>query len=151
MIPAAEAKNISIGSEIASRISGFFCDPDNLRQILLNLLGSAIKFSPHGSAILVSVRRDDSAKAPLLAFSVTDRGPGVPDAEQTLIFHKYYRVSGVRDQVDGVGLGLSISKYIVEAHGGEIGILSKLGDGDTFSFTLPLNLERMNDGPEDAD
>jgi signal transduction histidine kinase len=72
-------------------------------------------------------------------FSVTDRGPGIPEAEQTLVFHKYYRASGVRDEVDGVGLGLSISKYIVEAHGGEIGIRSKPGEGSTFSFTLPLN------------
>ena len=139
LIPAAEAKDISIGSEIDTTISGFYCDPDNMQQVLLNLIGNAIKFSPHGSAILVSVRRDDSAKAPHLVFSVTDKGPGIPEAEQTLVFHKYYRASGVRDQVDGVGLGLSISKYIVEAHGGEIGISSKLGYGSTFSFTLPLN------------
>jgi signal transduction histidine kinase len=139
LLPAAEAKDISIHSEIEPGISEFYCDPDNLQQVLLNLIGNAIKFSPQGSAILVSVRRDDSAKAPHLVFSVTDRGPGIPEAEQTLVFHKYYRASGVRDQVDGVGLGLSISKYIVEAHGGEIGIRSKLGDGSTFSFTLPLN------------
>jgi signal transduction histidine kinase len=139
LIPAAEAKDISIDSEIDPAIFDFYCDPDNLQQVLLNLLGNAIKFSPHGSAILVSVRRDDSAKAPQLVFSVTDRGPGIPDAEQTLVFHKYYRASGVRDEVDGVGLGLSISKYIVEAHGGEIGIRSKPGEGSIFSFTLPLN------------
>ncbi len=139
LIPAAEAKDISIHSEIESGISGFYCDPDNLQQVLLNLIGNAIKFSPHGSAILVFVRKDDSVKAPHLAFSVTDAGPGVPDAEQALVFHKYYRASGVRDEVDGVGLGLSISKYIVEAHGGEIGIRSKPGEGSTFSFTLPLN------------
>ena len=139
LIPAAEAKDISIHSEIEPGISEFYCDPDNLQQVLLNLIGNAIKFSPHGSAILVSVRRDDSAKVPHLVFSVTDRGPGIPEAEQTLVFHKYCRASGVRDEVDGVGLGLSISKYIVEAHGGEIGIRSKLGDGGTFSFTLPLN------------
>ncbi|MFZ0928925.1 MAG: HAMP domain-containing sensor histidine kinase [Syntrophobacteraceae bacterium] len=139
LIPAAEAKDISIDSEIDSAIFDFYCDPDNLQQVLLNLLGNAIKFSPHGSAILVSVRRKDSAKAPRLVFSVTDRGPGIPDAEQALVFHKYYRASGVRDEVDGVGLGLSISKYIVEAHGGEIGIRSKPGEGSIFSFTLPLN------------
>jgi len=138
LIPAAEAKDISIRPEIASGISDFYCDPDNLQQVLLNLLGNAIKFSPHGSEIMVSVRREDSAKAPLLVFSVTDRGPGIPDAEQDLVFHKYYRASDVRDHVDGVGLGLSISKRIVEAHGGEIGVRSKPGEGSTFSFTLPL-------------
>ncbi len=138
LIPAAEAKDISICSETASGISEFCCDPDNLQQVLLNLLGNAIKFSPHRSTVLVSVRLDDSAKAPLLVFSVTDRGPGIPDSEQTLVFHKYYRASGVRDEVDGVGLGLSISKYIVEAHGGEICVRSTPGEGSTFSFTLPL-------------
>jgi signal transduction histidine kinase len=138
LIPVAEARDISIHSEIASGISQFYCDPDNLQQVLLNLIGNAIKFSPHGGEILVSVKREDSAKAPLLVFSVADKGPGIPDAEQTLVFHKYYRASGIRDQVDGVGLGLSISKHIVEAHGGEIGVCSKLGEGSTFSFTLPL-------------
>lgn len=139
LIPVAEAKEISIHPEIAPGISQFFCDPDNLQQVLLNLLGNAIKFSPQGSAIEVCVRRDDSAKDPHLVFSVTDKGPGIPDLEQSLVFHKYYRASGVRDQVDGVGLGLSISKHIVQAHGGQIGVSSKPGEGSTFSFTLPLN------------
>jgi len=138
LVPVAEAKDISINSEITSGISQFYCDPDNLQQVLLNLLGNAIKFSPHGSEILVSVRREDSSKTPLLVFSVSDRGPGIPDAEQTLVFHKYYRASGIRDQVDGVGLGLSISRHIVEAHGGEISVSSKPGEGSTFSFSLPL-------------
>jgi signal transduction histidine kinase len=138
LVPAAEAKDISINSKITSEASQFYCDPDNLQQVLLNLLGNAIKFSPHGGEILVSVKQEDSAKSPLLVFSVTDRGPGIPEAEQTLVFHKYYRASGVRDQVDGVGLGLSISRHIVEAHGGAIGVSSKPGEGSTFSFTLPL-------------
>jgi signal transduction histidine kinase len=141
LVPAAEAKDMSIHSDIAPGISNFQCDPDNLQQVLLNLLGNAIKFSPQGSEILVSVRRDDKGKASNLVFSVTDAGPGIPDAEQALVFHKYYRASGVRDEVDGVGLGLSISKYIVEAHGGEIGVCSNPDVGSTFSFTLPVRKE----------
>ncbi|MGA2402703.1 MAG: HAMP domain-containing sensor histidine kinase [Syntrophobacteraceae bacterium] len=138
MVPPAEAKDISIHSEIAPTISEFYCDPDNMQQVLLNLIGNAIKFSPQGSKILVSVKRDDSGKASNLVFSVADSGPGIPVEEQALVFHKYYRASGVRDEVDGVGLGLSISKYIVEAHGGEIGVRSNPGEGSTFSFTLPV-------------
>jgi len=141
LVPAAEAKDISIRSNISAGISNFNCDPDNLQQVLLNLLGNAIKFSPRGSEILVSVRREEAGKVANLVFSVTDRGPGIPDVEQALVFHKYYRASGVRDEVDGVGLGLSISKHIVEAHGGEIGVCSKPGDGSTFSFTLPVGKE----------
>ncbi|MDR3566463.1 MAG: HAMP domain-containing sensor histidine kinase [Syntrophobacteraceae bacterium] len=141
LAPAAEAKDISIRSDTTREISEFFCDPENLQQVLLNLIGNAIKFSPGGSEVLVSVRQGESAKAPFLVFAVTDKGPGIPDSEQTLVFNKYYRASGVREEVDGVGLGLSISKYIVEAHGGEIRLLSKPGEGSTFSFTLPVHGE----------
>ena len=139
LVPVAEAKGISIRSEIAGGMPDFYCDSENLQQVLLNLLGNAIKFSPGGSAILVSVRQERAAKAPFLLFAITDKGPGIPDSEQALVFNKYYRASGVREEVDGVGLGLSISKYIVEAHGGEISLRSKLGEGSTFSFTLPLH------------
>ncbi len=138
LIPAAEAKDVSIESEIDCTISEFHCDPDNMQQVLLNLIGNAIKFSPQGSDILVSVRRDDSGKDSNLVFSVKDQGPGIPEQEQDLVFHKYYRASGIRDEVDGVGLGLSISKHIVEAHGGSIGVRSKPGEGSIFSFTLPV-------------
>ncbi len=138
LVPAAEAKGIAIHSEVTGGISEFYCDPDNLQQVLLNLLGNAIKFSPGGSDILVSVRQEEWEKTPRLVFSVTDKGPGIADSEQALVFNKYFRASGVREEFDGVGLGLSISKYIVEAHGGEIGLRSKLGEGSTFSFTLPL-------------
>jgi len=71
-------------------------------------------------------------------FSVKDRGPGIPEDEQSLIFHKYYRVAGLRDQVDGVGLGLSISKHIIDAHGGTIWVESRVGQGSVFGFTLPV-------------
>ena len=138
VIPAAEAKDISISAEIIPEAASFSGDPDNLQQVLLNLLGNAIKFSPQGSDILVSVKPEGSGKPPRLVFSVSDSGPGIPEEEQALVFHKYYRASGVRDHVDGVGLGLSISKYIVEAHGGEIAVQCKPGAGSTFSFTLPV-------------
>lgn len=139
LIPAAEARDVSIRSEIDGTISEFYCDPDNMQQVLLNLIGNAIKFSPQGGDILVSVNRDESGKNSNLMFSVKDVGNGIPEEEQSLVFDKYYRASGIRDHVDGVGLGLSISKYIVEAHGGEIGVRSKLGEGSTFSFTLPVH------------
>ncbi len=138
LIPAAEARDISIHAEIDPAISECYCDPENMQQVLLNLIGNAMKFSSHGSDIIVAVRRDDPRTTSNLVFSVSDTGQGIPEEEQVLVFHKYYRASGVREQVDGVGLGLSISKYIVEAHGGEIGVSSRPGGGSTFSFTLPV-------------
>ncbi|MEN6440139.1 MAG: HAMP domain-containing sensor histidine kinase [Syntrophobacter sp.] len=138
VFPAAEAKEITIRAVIAPAVPQIFADPENLQQVLLNLLGNAIKFSPHGTEVVVTVEESDSERGQELIFSVSDSGPGIAKEEQSLVFHKYYRASGVRDEVDGVGLGLSISKFIVEAHGGEIGVRSVPGSGSTFSFALPV-------------
>ena len=67
-----------------------------------------------------------------------DRGPGIDDLEQSLIFEKFYRGRDQRLQVQGTGMGLAIAKAIVEAHGGKIGVTSQLGHGSVFYFTLPL-------------
>ena len=136
--PAAEAKDIKLRTSIPDGIPMVNGDPENLQQVLLNLLGNAIKFSPAGSEIVVSVDWEDVPGGEWLRFSVADSGPGIPEEEQPLVFHKYYRASGVRDQVDGVGLGLSISKHIVEAHGGTVWVASRAERGSTFSFTLPV-------------
>ena len=139
--PAAEAKGIVIKTQIPPRVPLVMGDPDNLQQVLLNLLGNAIKFSPPNTEVIVSVAPDSSTNGLKLEFSVSDSGPGIPEEEQPLVFHKYYRATGVREQVDGVGLGLSISKYIVEAHGGTIWVKSQVGQGSTFGFTLPALLK----------
>lgn len=135
--PAAEAKGITIRTEIAPGIPRAMGDLENLQQVLLNLLGNAIKFSPPGTDVVVKAEFDPAKSGSNLTFSVSDSGPGIPDEELSLVFHKYYRASGVRDEVDGVGLGLSISKHIVEAHGGRVWVSSQTGEGCTFSFTLP--------------
>jgi signal transduction histidine kinase len=135
--PAAEAKGITIKTNIPPGMPFIMGDPDNLQQVLLNLLGNAIKFAPPESEVMVSMEPETSADGPRLKFSVSDNGPGVPQEEQSLVFHKYYRAPETRDQVDGVGLGLSISRYIVEAHGGTIWVRSQVGQGTTFGFTLP--------------
>lgn len=136
--PAAEAKGVRISTRISPRTPAVLGDPDNLQQVLLNLIGNAVKFSPPGSEITVAVELESGgADAPVI-ISVTDNGPGIPREEQSLVFNKYYRASGIRDQVDGMGLGLSISKYIIEAHGGMLRVESEPGQGSTFSFTLPV-------------
>jgi len=135
--PAAEARSITIKTDIPAGMPLIMGDPDNLQQVLLNLLGNAIKFAPPQSEVMVLVEPESSANGLKLRFSVSDSGPGIPPEEQSLVFHKYYRAPGTRDQVDGVGLGLSISRYIVEAHGGTIWVKSEVGQGSTFGFTLP--------------
>jgi signal transduction histidine kinase len=145
LLPAAEAKGIKIQAEVEPALPNIMGDLEHLQQVLLNLLGNAIKFSPAGQAVVIRVRGVDSESGACLAFSVSDSGPGIPGEEQPLIFHKYYRASGLRDQVDGVGLGLSISKYIVEAHGGTIWVKSQLGQGSTFGFTLPIGTKESRE------
>lgn len=137
LAPAAEAKGIRISSKVAEHLPCVMADGQHLQQVLLNLIGNAIKFSERGTEILVEVGPDHGEGTPRLRFSVTDAGPGIPQEELPMVFHKYYRASGVRKQMDGVGLGLSISKHIVEAHGGNIWAESQLGRGSTFGFTLP--------------
>jgi signal transduction histidine kinase len=138
VLPAAEAKNIKLQAHVADDLPRGMGDQEHLQQVLLNLVGNAIKFSPSGSSVSVGVETIPAEGGPFLKFSVTDGGLGIPPEEQALIFDKYYRASGVRDQVDGVGLGLSISKHIIEAHGGKIWVESRMGQGSTFGFTLPL-------------
>ncbi len=138
MTPAAEAKGIVLDAEVPGDIPQVMGDADHLQQVLLNLVGNAIKFSPGGGSVAVRVQPVQEGDEDKVSFSVSDLGPGIPEDEQGLIFYKYYRATGVRQQVDGVGLGLSISKQIVEAHGGRIWVKSQVGMGSTFGFTLPV-------------
>ncbi len=136
LTPAAEAKGVKIRTQVDAVLPLVRGDPDHLQQVLLNLLGNAIKFSPSGSEIIIRAVPDEQRRD--VNFSISDNGPGIPEQEQSLVFQKYYRASGIKDEVDGVGLGLSISKHIVEAHGGLIWVQSQVGEGSTFGFTLPM-------------
>ncbi len=108
-----------------------------LRRVLINLLDNAIKFSPGGTSITVSITQDHQAGAWL--FAVKDQGPGIPLEEQMTIFDAYVRGHAQRD-TRGVGLGLAFCKLAIEAHHGRIWVESTPGKGATFKFTLPLDL-----------
>lgn len=131
---AAESKGIIIETDISHNLPNVMGDAKYLQQVLGNLLGNAIKFSPAGSRVNLKIGMNDNQ----LVFTVSDNGPGIPTEEQAFIFNKYYRAKGVRDHQDGMGLGLSITKHIVEAHGGIISLKSTVGQGTTFEFTLPV-------------
>jgi len=138
-MPAAEAKKITINAHALPDVPSVTADVEHLRQALLNLIGNAVKFSPAGSTVEASLQLADGGNQ--LLFSVVDSGPGIPEAEQPLVFNKYYRGEKLKKSADGIGLGLSIAKNIVEAHGGKIWLNSRPGRGSTFFFTIPISRE----------
>lgn len=131
----ALAKGIELKAELPQDFVFVEADQEHVTQVLVNLLGNAIKFSPADSVVRISVTPEPAGKS--VIFCVTDEGPGIPPEEQERIFLKYYREPSVRGSVDGLGLGLPIAKGIVEAHGGTLWLNSAAGCGSSFCFSLP--------------
>lgn len=111
-------------------------DEGRLGQVLLNLLHNAVKFSPDGGEVTVSIRSD--AEAGLVEVAVRDQGMGIPRADRARIFERFYKADRARVRGGGTGLGLAIARHIVEGHGGRIGVESDEGRGSTFTFTIPV-------------
>jgi len=110
-------------------------NPIRLRQMLDNLIGNAIKYTPEGGSIEIELETQEEQ----VILRVSDSGPGIPPADQPHIFEKFYRASNVPKGVGGSGLGLAIVKSIVDNHHGRIWVESLLGQGTTFTVVLPLN------------
>lgn len=111
-------------------------DPRKTAQVLANLLGNALKFTPEGGVIDVHAQRDGN----FVRFAVIDTGPGIPADELAHLFDRFYQTRDNPHKKKGLGLGLAICKGIVEAHGGRIWVESLLGAGCGFNFTLPAAL-----------
>jgi two-component system, OmpR family, sensor histidine kinase KdpD len=110
-------------------------DLRRIEEVLAQLLDNAAKYSPQGTPITISSEVVDR----MLVTSVADQGPGIDTFDQAMIFDKFYRGLGQRSTIQGTGMGLAIAKAIVEAHGGMVSVVSQLGSGSVFSFTLPIN------------
>lgn len=119
--------------EIATELPPAFVDPDRLEQVLTNLVSNALKFSPAGSPLQLAARVGGES----MEIIVSDRGQGISPADKELIFEKFHRGTGASN-VPGTGLGLYVSRAIVEAQGGELRVTSRLGVGSRFSVVLPL-------------
>jgi signal transduction histidine kinase len=128
----AEEKQQTIAIELsaASRWTG---DELVLRQAVLNLVDNAIKYTPAGGKIRISLMETSSG----VTIDVTDTGPGIPTALQSKIFDRFYRVDESRTSGNGTGLGLSIAKWAVEVNGGQLTLEKTNGVGSTFRITLP--------------
>ncbi len=135
----AKNKNLALNVEVPAQLPNAHGDERRLTQVLLNLVGNALKFTDDGGVTIKAVASHDS-----FTVSVTDTGPGIASTDQAKIFEEFQQAnSSTTKQKGGTGLGLAIAKQIVEMHGGRLWVESELGKGSTFQFSLPINVERQ--------
>lgn len=137
LMPQATGRRVRVDVEADGPVLARV-DPYRIQQVLVNLLDNAVRYSPAGDTVTVTVAPAPGGR---VRVSVRDRGPGIPPAAQPHIFERFTRADESRSSAAssgrGAGLGLSIAKALVEAHGGHIGLESAVGEGTTVSFTLP--------------
>jgi len=133
-------KSIEIVLNVPSGVPDALANEKAIGQALSNLVDNAVKYTEEGGTIAISVRVD----AGLVRVDVTDTGIGIPEGDLPRIFERFYRVDKARSrELGGTGLGLSIVKHIAQAHGGEVHVESALGEGSTFSLTLPVAAPKL--------
>jgi two-component system NtrC family sensor kinase len=130
-----EEKNQIFIKDVPDKLPAVLGNPIQLRQMLSNLLGNAIKNTPTGGRIVLHAR----AEGEQIIVQVSDTGPGIPPADQPYIFDKFYRASNISSDIPGTGLGLAIVKSVVENHLGRVWVDSALGQGTTFTIVLPIS------------
>ena len=136
--PAVQAKSQTLHLGKTANLPPVLGSRTQLSQLMDNLIGNAVKYTPPGGKIWVTLREEQKQ----LIMRVTDSGPGIPLEEQGRIFEKFYRASNAGKEVQGTGLGLAIVKTIVDNHRGRIWVDSKLGEGSIFTVVLPVAEEK---------
>ena len=117
------------------RLGQIHADERKVRQVVLNLLSNAIKFTPEGGRIGVLAAPKDGS----VEISVSDTGVGIAPEDQEAVFEEFRQVGTAAKKVEGTGLGLTLCRKFVELHGGRIWVTSQLGQGSTFTFTIPVH------------
>ena len=132
-----EEKDVALETEVPSGLPQVFVDKDRIDQVLLNLVGNALQYTPSGGKVTISAHAQDDE----IHIAVADTGIGIPPEHLPHLFTRFYRVDKSRSRAGGgTGIGLTIAKHLVEAHGGRIwAVSSGSGQGSTFIFTLPLS------------
>jgi len=134
----ASRRGIRLGSTIDERLGAIGGDERKVKQVLLNLLSNALKFTPEGGRIDVGARLDDR----MAEVSVADTGIGIAPEDQDAVFEEFRQVGAADKKAEGTGLGLALSRKFIELHGGRIWVKSETGTGSTFTFTLPLTIDQ---------
>jgi signal transduction histidine kinase len=134
MIPVAQHNSLSLSLELPQYLPSVWADEDRLRQVILNLINNAIKFTPAGGKITLRAKKDGD----YLLIEIQDTGHGISKEDQQWLFEPYYQIEGQGARHIGLGLGLSLSKELVQLHGGHILLKSKKGKGSTFSISIPF-------------
>ena len=136
MSAVSAKKGQSLVLAVPSSLPLVWADEERLRQILLNLISNALKFNRKGGRVILGAKEKDVS----LIFEVQDEGEGIDKEEQERLFQPYYRLERDREHLNGLGLGLALSKALVELHRGEIWVKSRKGKGSTFAFSLPIRV-----------
>ncbi len=134
MAPVVSGNGQSLALAVVPSLPLVWADEERLRQVVLNLLINASKFTPEGGRITLKARGNDDA----VVVEVQDTGHGIPEEDQQRLFQPYHRQISDREHLSGLGLGLALCKYLVELHGGKIWVESQVGKGSTFGFSIPL-------------
>lgn len=130
----AKDNEIYLEAEIENGLSTIYLDPDRIEQVLTNLIDNAIRHTPNGGSVKLTVESENNG----VRMKVTDSGSGIPEEDLPFVFERFYKADKARTRgKSGTGLGLAIAKNIIDAHKGTISVHSKLGQGTTFSFFLP--------------
>jgi PAS domain S-box-containing protein len=147
MQPYAQKKNLNLSMELAPSLPAAVYDNDRMIQVLTNLISNAVKFTPEGGSVRVSVQQHQEH----LAIRVSDTGFGIPKESLGKLFGEFYRVHRPGKEIKGTGLGLAIVQKIVVAHNGRIEVESEVDKGTTFTVFLPLTVSPPQTQPEQAD
>ncbi|MHC4277899.1 MAG: PAS domain-containing sensor histidine kinase [Planctomycetota bacterium] len=132
--PETDKKGHSLVLDLPPSLPALWCDQDRLRQVVLNLLNNAFKFTPRGGRITLRARQKDGS----LRVEVQDTGYGISEDQKKQLFKPYHQLEGDKEHFGGLGLGLALCKTLVELHGGQICVESQMNKGSSFIFTIPL-------------